>query len=200
MNDFNGQSQQGVGFYQHNIKNGERGSTSRTYLASVRHNPQLTVQLNTQVDRWLVSRARPLGFNAVSMAPVQSLKPEKVWYSSSGSIGSAKILLLSGIGPKEHLDSLGIEVKQDLPVGKNYHDHLHTSINATIKHPISLYGEDKGLKRYNMVCSGCCFGRVWLLPVYWRVVPLWTATMGSSRCTGRCSCLFWMCLMTQWSG
>ncbi|KAF5298839.1 hypothetical protein FQR65_LT19574 [Abscondita terminalis] len=58
VTDFNAQSQQGVGFYQHNIKNGERGSTSRTYLASVRQNPQLTLQLNTQVNRVLLEHGK----------------------------------------------------------------------------------------------------------------------------------------------
>ncbi|MDM1019378.1 GMC family oxidoreductase N-terminal domain-containing protein [Acinetobacter sp. VNK23] len=156
VNDFNGQSQQGVGFYQHNIKNGERGSTSRTYLASVRQNPQLTVQLNTQVEKVLVEQGKATGIECRINGTSTVIKARKGVVLSSGSIGSAKILLLSGIGPKEHLDSLGIEVKQDLPVGKNYHDHLHTSINATIKRPISLYGEDKGLKRYK-------HGLQWLL-------------------------------------
>ena len=57
-----------------------------------------------------------------------------------------KFLLLSGIGPKQHLNELGIECIQDLPVGENFHDHLHMSVNATVKTKNSLLGEDQGLK------------------------------------------------------
>ncbi|NHX33759.1 glucose-methanol-choline oxidoreductase, partial [Escherichia coli] len=60
-------------------------------------------------------------------------------------MGSAKLLMLSGIGPEEHLSSLGIHTHANLPVGKNFHDHLHMSINVTTKQPISLFGADQGL-------------------------------------------------------
>lgn len=156
VTDFNAQSQQGVGFYQHTIKNGERGSTSRTYLASVRQSPQLTVQLNTEVDRVLIEHGKATGIECRIKGVSTRIKAKKGVILSSGSIGSAKILLLSGIGPKTHLEDIGIEVQKDLPVGRNYHDHLHTSINATIKNPISLYGEDKGIRRYK-------HGLQWLL-------------------------------------
>lgn len=156
VTDFNAQSQQGVGFYQHNIKNGERGSSSKTYLTSVRQSSQLTVQLNTHVDRVLLEYGKAIGIECRIKGLSTSIKAKKAVILSSGSIGSAKILLLSGIGPKAHLEDLGIEVKKDLPVGKNYHDHLHTSINATIKRPISLYAEDKGISRYK-------HGLQWLL-------------------------------------
>ncbi|MDN8753905.1 GMC family oxidoreductase N-terminal domain-containing protein, partial [Staphylococcus aureus] len=65
---------------------------------------------------------------------------------SAGAVGSPKILMLSGIGPREHLQQLGIEPRADLPVGKNFHDHLHMSINVSTRDPISLYGADRGLQ------------------------------------------------------
>ena len=148
VNDFNDQAKSAIGFYQHNIRNGERGSTSRTYLGSVLDHPQLTVQTHALVNKIEVENGRATAVKCVINGTEQVFKARKSIVLSSGSIGSAKLLLLSGIGPKAHLDDLGIPVVKDLPVGKNYQDHLHVSVNATIKAPISLYGEDKGLKRY----------------------------------------------------
>jgi choline dehydrogenase len=74
---------------------------------------------------------------------------------SAGAIGSPKILMLSGIGPAEDLKRHGITVHQDLPVGKNHHDHLCVSIHATLKKAISLFGQEKGLK-------GVMHGAQWL--------------------------------------
>jgi Choline dehydrogenase and related flavoproteins len=54
--------------------------------------------------------------------------------------------MLSGIGPAAHLAEMGIPCVADLPVGKNFHDHLHMSVNATIHGNNSFFGEDKGLK------------------------------------------------------
>ena len=65
---------------------------------------------------------------------------------SAGAVGSPKLLMLSGIGPRDHLQQLGIEVRADLPVGKNFHDHLHMSINVSTREPISLFGADRGLQ------------------------------------------------------
>lgn len=76
----------------------------------------------------------------------QHVKASQEVILSSGANGSPKVLMLSGVGPAEHLHDMGITVVADLPVGKNLHDHLHLSINATLKRPISLYGQDKGFK------------------------------------------------------
>ncbi len=148
VNDFNDAAKSAIGFYQHNIRNGERGSTSRTYLGSIRKNPNLIVKINTQVSKIVVKQGKATAVECVFKGQKQTFTARKSIILSSGSIGSAKILLLSGIGPKNHLEQVGINTIQDLPVGQNYQDHLHVSVNATIKEPISLYGEDKGIKRY----------------------------------------------------
>lgn len=148
VNDFNDYARSAIGFYQHNIRNGERGSTSRTYLESVRSNPELIVKVNTLVTKIVIENNQANSVECIINGQLQIFKANKSIILSAGSIGSAKILLLSGIGPTEHLDEMGIPTIQDLPVGKNYQDHLHVSINAAIKDPISLYGEDKGLKKY----------------------------------------------------
>ena len=143
--DFNGASQEGVGFYQTTTKNGERASTSKTYLESVKDSPNLTVITDALVHRVTLSGNTATGIEYVvkgGETVVATARKEVI--VASGAFGSPKILMLSGIGPKAHLEAMGIEVKQDLPVGENFHDHQHMSINATTKEDISIFGEDKG--------------------------------------------------------
>ncbi len=146
-NDFNGENQHGVGFYQTTTHNGERASTSRTYLQAVRDNSRLVVKLNALVHRVTFE-------NNVATGVVYSLnggneiaaRASQEVILSAGAVGSPKILMLSGIGPREHLEQLGITPLADLPVGKNFHDHLHMSINVSTREPVSLFGADRGLQ------------------------------------------------------
>ncbi|KKW69365.1 glucose-methanol-choline oxidoreductase [Lampropedia cohaerens] len=147
VNDFNGANQEGVGFYQTNTLRGERMSTARAYLQRVRTDPALTVVTDalthrvTLEDGW----ARGVEFSVKGDA-VQRIRARKEVIVSAGTFGTAKILQLSGIGPGAHLQDIGLETKVDLPVGLNFHDHLHMSLNATIHAPISFFGEDRPLR------------------------------------------------------
>lgn len=148
INDFNGKTQEGVGFYQLAQFDGSRGSTARTYLAAVKNDPRIDIVTGAQVRRVLIENGKTTGVEVnIDGKPISQIKCTKEVIVSAGTFGSPKILMLSGVGPKEHLESLGIEVKADLPVGKNFHDHLHVSVNATIREPISVLGEDSGLKQ-----------------------------------------------------
>ena len=148
-NDFNGASQEGTGFYQTNIKNGERQSTSQTYLKQVAGSQQLTILTHALVHKVNIegsadnSRATGVVYSIKGGVAVTASARKEV-IVSSGTFGSPKILLLSGIGPSAHLISVGIQPRIELPVGKNFHDHQHLSINATTKDNISIYEEDKG--------------------------------------------------------
>jgi choline dehydrogenase len=148
-NDFNGASQEGTGFYQTNIKNGERQSTSQTYLKSVKDNPRLTVETHALVHKVNLTNSvignRASGVTySIKGGAAQTANAKKEVIISAGAFGSPKILMLSGIGPNENLSKVGIKTEVELPVGKNFHDHQHMSINATTKDPISIYEEDKG--------------------------------------------------------
>jgi choline dehydrogenase len=147
-NDFNGASQEGTGFYQTNIKHGERQSTSQTYLKSVINNPKLTVLTHALVHRVTLdnqhSRATGVAYSIKGGAEI-SAQARKEVVISAGAFGSPKILLLSGIGPAANLRKVGITPCLELPVGQNFHDHQHMSVNATTKDKISIYEEDKGL-------------------------------------------------------
>ncbi len=145
--DFNGADQQGIGFYQTNTYRGARASTAQTYLKSVTTDTRLTVFTDALTHQVVIENKKAVGIiYSIQGGQAVTVKARKEIIISAGAIASPKILMLSGIGPREHLDSLGIPIIADLPVGKNFHDHLHLSLNATIRLPISLYGEDKGLK------------------------------------------------------
>ncbi|MFD2173221.1 GMC family oxidoreductase [Rhodobacter lacus] len=144
--DHNGAQMEGVGFYQTTTHKGERASASRTYLKRVRNNPNLKLQLNALVSRVEIENGRATGVTYKVHGREHTATARQEVIVCAGAIGSAKVLQLSGLGPAAVLARAGVEQKAELPVGRNFHDHLHMSVNATIKEPISLYGQDKGLK------------------------------------------------------
>jgi len=131
--DFNGPEQEGVGAYQVTHKNGERWSAAKGYLAPHLGRPNLTVITNALTTRVLMDtvNGQPCAVgveyrsNGGRGAPqTLRLKPGGEVLLSAGAFGSPQLLMLSGIGPAEHLRELGIEVQQQLPgVGENLHDH-----------------------------------------------------------------------------
>jgi choline dehydrogenase len=147
VNDLNGWDQAGVGFYQTTTLRGERASTAKTYLKAVEHLADLTVVTDALVHKIETHAGRATGVTySIAGKSAVTVHASKEIIVSAGAIGSPKVLLLSGIGPKQHLNELGIECIQDLPVGENFHDHLHMSVNATVTTKNSLLGEDQGLK------------------------------------------------------
>ena len=146
--DFNGEIQEGVGLYQATKRDGRRYSSARAFLRRAESRPNLVVRTNAQVERILLDGRRATGVacRIGKGTPMQAAARREV-VISAGTIATPKILMLSGIGPGEHLQSLGIPVVADLPgVGANYQDHVIISIMARLKDPISLHGNERGLK------------------------------------------------------
>ena len=144
--DINGWDQEGVAFYQTTTQNGARASTSKIFLESVIENPKIDVITDTLVHQITIENNVATGVKFDQGSTTTFVKAKKEVILSAGAIGSPKVLMLSGIGPQKHLDSLGIPCLYDLPVGQNFHDHLHMSVNATVTTNNSLLGEDQGLK------------------------------------------------------
>jgi choline dehydrogenase-like flavoprotein len=124
--DFNGKRQEGVGFYQLTQRNSRRSSASVAYLNPVRGRPNLTVKTGALVTRVLLERGRAVGVELVEgdgrPTPIRCDREVVV---TSGAFGSPKLLMQSGIGPADHLRSVGVPVAHDLPgVGSNLQDHL----------------------------------------------------------------------------
>ncbi|MGW2660683.1 GMC family oxidoreductase [Nocardia tengchongensis] len=120
--DYNGAEQDGVSILQQSNNNGLRYSTSVGYLDD--RPKTLTVLANTQVLRILIENGRAVGVEYRARNRTEVLRADREVIVSAGAFGSPHLLMLSGIGPADHLRAFDIDVTADLPVGDNLHDHL----------------------------------------------------------------------------
>lgn len=142
--DFNGASQEGVGFYQTTTHNGRRWSAAEAFLRKAEGRPNLKIMTETRVARVVFEGTRAVG---VELESGVSIKANAEVILCAGAVETPRLLQLSGIGDAEHLKSFGIPVVSDLPgVGQNYQDHLESTVQGATRDPISFFGEDKGLK------------------------------------------------------
>ncbi|HEX7380694.1 MAG TPA: GMC family oxidoreductase N-terminal domain-containing protein [Nevskiaceae bacterium] len=161
VNDFNGADQQGVGFFQTTTTvRGRRASTSQTYLKAVRGSAHLDVVTDALVQRVVIEKGRATGVVYKTRGGTQETAHAKVEVLiAAGAIGTPKVLMLSGVGPAEQLTQFGIHCVADLPVGSGLQDHLHVSVNATTREPISIYGQDSGLASLKHGFEWLVYGR-----------------------------------------
>jgi choline dehydrogenase-like flavoprotein len=146
--DFNGPRQDGFGFYQTTTFAGRRQSTPVTFLARVRKNPLLTLAPDSAVQGLVFENGAAVGvrFRAKDGSVTEARVREEV-IVSAGTYGTTKVLELSGIGDSARLSKLGIPTLRHSPgVGENFQDHMGASVFAQTRDPISLLGEDKGLR------------------------------------------------------
>ena len=123
--DFNGARQEGVGMYQVTHKNGERFSAAKAYLAPNLARKNLTVLTCAQTTRLLLDGRRATGVEFRIDSETRTVAARREVLLCAGALQSPQLLMLSGIGPGEHLRSLGIEVRHDLHgVGRHLHDHV----------------------------------------------------------------------------
>ena len=132
--DYNGASQIGISLTQHTInRRGIRWSTAKAFLHPVRHRSNLFVWTGKSVTSLVLDGDRVTGVKVVDTNGLNSkevvIRGRKEVILSAGTIGSPYILLLSGIGPADHLKEVGIPLKKDLPVGKNLQDHVMIPLN-----------------------------------------------------------------------
>ncbi|MFI4868606.1 MAG: GMC family oxidoreductase [Steroidobacterales bacterium] len=123
--DFNGASQQGVGFYQVTQRLGRRCSAAGAYLRPARSRPNLTILTRCLAQRVVFSGTRAIGVEYRRDGRLRLARAEREVLLAAGAIGSPQLLQLSGVGPAEHLRQLNIVVTADLPeVGCNLQDHV----------------------------------------------------------------------------
>ncbi|KMW59360.1 Choline dehydrogenase [Candidatus Rhodobacter oscarellae] len=123
--DFNGRQQAGTGYYQLTQRDLKRSSTASAYLHPASQRPNLTVRSGQQVRRIVLQGKRAIGIETNEGGRAHLIRARHEVLVTSGAIGSPRLLLLSGIGPADHLASVGIDVRHDLPgVGQNLQDHL----------------------------------------------------------------------------
>jgi 4-pyridoxate dehydrogenase len=121
--DYNGHDQEGFGRGQYSIRNGRRSSSATAYLHPARRRRNLTVVTKAHAKRILLNGTRASGVEYLRGGETIRAQADREVILSGGAFNSPQILMLSGIGPADHLGSLGIKPVVDLAVGKNLQDH-----------------------------------------------------------------------------
>jgi len=135
--DFNGPRQRGFGYYQVTQRDGRRCSSAVAYLHPAMKRPNLAVRTHAQATRILLDGQRATGVEYLHGRKTQTVRGGQV-ILAGGAINSPQLLMLSGIGPADHLRAHGIEVRQDLPgVGQNLQDHLDVCTLVHCRQPIT---------------------------------------------------------------
>lgn len=153
--DFNGPTQRGVGFYQFTNRKGKRSSAAYAFISPQLKNPNLTVKLRAEVDKIIIEDGRAVGVVYRDKTGVHQVRVKREVVVSAGALITPKLLMLSGIGPVDHLAEHGIEVKVDLAgVGQNLIDHPEVPITAYANGPFGYYKQGDG---WRMIRNGLQF-------------------------------------------
>ena len=128
--DFNGENQEGIGYYQLTARAGRRCSTARGYLGQAKGRSNLEVLTRAHASGLIIEGNRCAGVRFLDPKGVErSTKAKRAVVLAAGAIKSPQLLLLSGIGPAQDLQSHGITPKLDLPgVGQGLQDHLQVKL------------------------------------------------------------------------
>ena len=171
--DYNGATQEGVGYFQLTTRNGRRCSTAVGYLNPVKHRKNLTIITRAHVQRLAMDGKRVTGVIYKNRhGKEQTINAASEVIVSSGAIGSPQLLMLSGIGEAQQLQENGIDIVADLPgVGKNLQDHLQARLVYKCNEP-TLNDEVRSLFDQ---------ARIGLKYVLFRAGPM---TMAASLATG----------------
>jgi choline dehydrogenase-like flavoprotein len=127
--DYNGASQFGISPTQATQYNGERWNAARAYLHANADRKNLTVLNGCHTRKVLFEGKTAIGVELRRDGQVHQIRARKEVILSAGAFGSPQLLMLSGIGPKAHLQQHGIAVVHDLPgVGQNLQDHVTSNL------------------------------------------------------------------------
>jgi choline dehydrogenase-like flavoprotein len=108
---------------QYTIRNGRRSSAATAYLKPVLQRPNLTLIPRVLATKVLIDGTRATGIEYLQRGQVERAHAEREVILSGGTFNTPQLLMLSGVGPADHLRSRGIHTRVDLPVGKNLQDH-----------------------------------------------------------------------------
>ncbi len=144
--DFNGATQEGVGYFQLTTWRGWRCSAADAYLKSTRGRPNLRIETNAHATRLLFDGRRAVGVSYRKGGPEHQARCTREVLLAAGAIQSPQLLQLSGIGAPELLAEHGIDVVHDLPgVGENLQDHLQIRLTYECTRPITTNDELRSL-------------------------------------------------------
>ena len=123
--DYNGRQQEGFGRGQYTIRGGYRSSAATAYLRPAKSRPNLDVVTGALATRVLMQGTRATGVEYIKgIRETVRVNADREVILSGGAFNTPPLLMLSGIGPADHLRATGIKPVVDLPVGKNLQDHL----------------------------------------------------------------------------
>jgi choline dehydrogenase len=125
--DYNGEHQEGAGYYQRWIYRGKRQSSAKAFLRPAMNRANLVVRTRAQATQILLDGKRAVGVRYCKGEdqPSHEVRARKEVVLSAGAANTPKLLMLSGVGAPEHLTNLGIPVRHALPgVGQNLQDHF----------------------------------------------------------------------------
>jgi choline dehydrogenase len=137
--DINGPEQAWTGYFQQTQKKGRRQSAAVAYLNPAKSRQNLDIVTDAHITAIRLTDGRASGVEVQVNGVPRNFSASGEVLLSAGAIGSPQILLLSGIGPGDHLQDMGIQVVRELPgVGKNLQDHLSIRAVYKVNRPISL--------------------------------------------------------------
>ena len=143
--DYNGPDQHGAFYYQTTISGGQRCSAADAYLRPVERRPNLQVIIGALCRRVLFDGNRAIGVEVETRRGVETIAAAREVVLSAGAYHSPKLLILSGIGPADHLRAHGIAVLRDSPqVGANLQDHFILTMSWRLRDGAYSYNQQLG--------------------------------------------------------
>ena len=146
--DYNGAQQEGFCRTKYNISLGRprRVSTAGAFLRPALERPNLTVRMQAHVTGLQIEGRRAVGVSYLRRGRAHTACVEREVILAAGAFQSPQIMMLSGIGPGDHLRAMGIEVRHDSPgVGRDLQDHLGAHVQHACTQPITLYPDQRPL-------------------------------------------------------
>ncbi len=129
--DYNSGDQAGVGYFQRTIEGGRRVSAARGYLGPARSRPNLSIRTNARACALVFDGRRAVGVRTLAArgAAPDEVQARREVILSAGTVNTARLLQVSGVGPSALLQELGVAVHHALPgVGENFRDHYASRI------------------------------------------------------------------------
>jgi len=147
--DINGDLQEGFGVFDSTIYNGKRWSSARAYLDPIKHKDNITILTETSVVSVEINNKKATGVCTKDKhGDKRTYQANKEIILSAGAVCTPHIMMLSGLGPKKHLQDNHINVVADMPgVGQNLNDHPDFVLKYKCTKPVSLWPKTKLLPR-----------------------------------------------------
>lgn len=141
VEDYNGQTQEGFGKSQYTIRDGRRSSSSRAYLRPALKRKNLTVKTHAHAQRIIFEGNCAVGVEYRKRGRIAVARASREVILAAGAFNTPQLLMLSGVGPADHLREIGINPILDLPVGDSLQDHFGAWITYSRRAPGRFHRE-----------------------------------------------------------